>query len=109
MTKYCPSCGEALVDDARFCKSCGKSLDSPGQNFSQTNNSQPYSVPVVEKSHTAAIVLGYVFAILIPIIGLIFAIYLLTRDDSPKAKQHGKYDLLVTILVWALSVILLLR
>lgn len=26
MSKYCPSCGEELIDDAKFCKSCGENL-----------------------------------------------------------------------------------
>lgn len=26
MAKFCPSCGEKLVDSAKFCKNCGKTL-----------------------------------------------------------------------------------
>ncbi|AMD17379.1 hypothetical protein TL18_04710 [Methanobrevibacter sp. YE315] len=107
MTKYCPSCGEALVDEAKFCKSCGKSLDNfaqSGQNgFTQTTP-QTYPVHPVEKSHTLSIVLGYICAILIPLFGLIFAVYLMTRNDSQKAKKHGKYILILTVVIWVLSI-----
>ncbi|MBE6507884.1 MAG: zinc ribbon domain-containing protein [Methanobrevibacter sp.] len=109
MTKFCPFCGEALVDEAKFCKSCGKSLENINfnNNTQQTGYSQPYSVPVVEKSHTAAIVLGYVFAFLIPLIGLIIGIYLATRNDSQKAKRHGIFVLIVAIAVWVLNFIII--
>ena len=109
MTKFCPFCGEALVDEAKFCKSCGKSLEDINfnNNTQQTGYTQPYSVPVVEKSHTAAIVLGYIFAILIPLIGLIIGIYLATRNDSQKAKRHGIFVLIVAIAVWVLNFIII--
>ena len=32
MSKFCPSCGEELVDSAKFCKSCGKNLEDPKFN-----------------------------------------------------------------------------
>ena len=47
-------------------------------------------------------------AILIPLIGLIIGIYLLTRDSS-RAKKHGKFVLIVTVVVWTLSVISVFR
>ena len=109
MTKYCPSCGEALLDEAKFCKSCGKNLDDTKQNFTQTEATKTYPVPAAEKSHTLAIVLGYICAILIPLFGLIFAVYLLTRNDSAKAKQHGKYILIITVVIWFISFMILLR
>lgn len=111
MTKYCPFCGEALVDEAKFCKSCGKNLDNVNMesNIGSTGNTQPYSVPIAEKNHTLAIVLGYVFAIFIPLIGLIFGIYLLTRNDSENAKKHGKFVLILTFVIWAISFLLLMN
>ncbi len=111
MTKFCPFCGEALVDEAKFCKSCGKSLEGINidNDVGQTNYTQPYNVPVVEKSHTAAIVLGYIFALLIPLIGLIIGIYLVTRNDSEKANRHGKYILILAIVIWILNFIFLMR
>lgn len=111
MTKFCPFCGEALVDEAKFCKSCGKSLEDINfnNNTQQTGYTPPYSVPVVEKSHTAAIVLGYVFAFLIPLIGLILGIYLATRNDSQKARRHGIFVLILAIAVWIVNFIIIAR
>ena len=99
MSKYCPKCGEQLIDDAKFCKNCGASLEgmpNPQQNI---NN---FQVPAVENDHTAAIVIGYILAVLIPLFGIIMAIYLITRD-SQKAKRHGKYMIVVALIVWFLS------
>ena len=99
MSKYCPKCGEKLVDNAKFCKNCGASLEGI-PNPQQTNNN--YQVPVVENDHKIAVIVGYVLAILIPLFGVFVAIYLLTRNSS-NAKKHGKYVLIVAIIVWFIS------
>ena len=99
MSKFCPKCGEKLVDEAKFCKNCGASLEGIPNPQQNTNN---YQVPVVEKNHDLAIIVGYVLAILIPLFGIIAAVYLLTRD-SAKAKRHGKYVIIVAVIVWFIS------
>lgn len=105
MTKYCPSCGEELVDNARFCKSCGINLDTMEQNtYSHQKNTEQF-IKATEKSHTIAIYLGYALAILLPLFGFIISIYLLTRDASD-AKRHGKYILIIAVIVWIVSFIL---
>lgn len=104
MSKFCPFCGEELVDSAKFCKNCGKSVEIASAN----ENRQEYTVPVVEKEHTAAIVIGYILAVLIPLFGVFVSVYLLTRNDSERAKKHGKYVLIVAIVVWILSAITLM-
>ena len=40
MSKYCPSCGEELIDDAKFCKSCGENLknSNTGQTTENTTH-----------------------------------------------------------------------
>jgi uncharacterized membrane protein YvbJ len=103
MSKYCPKCGEQLIDSAKFCKNCGFKLDDINQN-PQTNFT-PETVDLPENRHTFAIVLGYICAILIPLIGVIVAAYLLTRKDSSRASKHGKYILVIAIIVWILSII----
>ena len=104
MSKFCPFCGEELVDSAKFCKNCGKSVEIASAN----ENRQEYTVPVVEKEHTAAIVIGYILAVLIPLFGVFVSVYLLTRNDSERAKKHGKYVLIVAIVGWILSAITLM-
>lgn len=105
MTKYCPSCGEKLVDNAKFCKSCGINLENLQENRNHHRENTQQFMQASEKSHTAAILIGYVLAILIPLLGLVASVYLLTRQNSPNAKKHGKYVLIVTIIVWTLSII----
>ena len=85
MSIFCPFCGEELVDNAKFCKNCGKNVESYG------------------KSHTLATVLGFIFSILIPLIGIIIGIYLYTRKDSPKAKRYGLLVIVLGVVVWIIS------
>ena len=114
MTKFCPSCGEKLADNAKFCKNCGMNLETQQQTQQETQQTndpippmQQYQVPKAENEHKAAVILGYVFALLIPIIGVIFGIYLLTRKDSEKAPFHGKIIIGLAIVIWIISIILL--
>lgn len=100
MTKFCPSCGEQVVDNAKFCKNCGKNLETLEDNPYVKKNQ--FTVQDVEDKHTLAIIIGYICSILIPLIGFIISIYLLTRN-SENDKKHGKYILIITIIVWILS------
>lgn len=108
MTKYCPACGEELIDAAKFCKNCGAEIDNPQKTTNTYQENRRQYIELSDKNYTIAIVVGYVMAILIPLIGLIVGIYLLTRDSS-RAKKHGKFVLIVTVVVWTLSVISVFR
>ena len=105
MAKYCPSCGEELVDDAKFCKNCGKDLEDIGNV--DTTAQQEFNIPAVENKHKILAVFGYIFAFLIPLIAVIISIYLLTRNDSSFDNKHGKYILIVAIIMWILNFIVL--
>lgn len=85
-----------MVDDAKFCKSCGK-------NLANVAPSKPSSRPQSQSSHTLAIVLGYVFSVLIPLVGIIFAIYLFTRRDSSSARIHGTVIIIIAVVIWILG------
>lgn len=115
MSKFCPNCGEELLDNAKFCKNCGANLETNEQAQSATeeqtttNVQQSYQVEKVENDHKLAVIIGYVMAILIPIIGIIIGIYLVTRKDSESASKHGKYIIIVGAVVWFLSFMLMMR
>ncbi|MCQ2970786.1 zinc-ribbon domain-containing protein [Methanobrevibacter gottschalkii] len=101
MSKFCPKCGEELVDDAKFCKNCGETIKTE----QETQNNE---VQNVENDHKIALILGYVCAILIPLFGLIFGIYLVTRKDSSKANYHGKIIIGIAIVIWIISFLLMM-
>ena len=103
MSKFCPKCGEELVDSARFCKNCGASLEGIPNPHQATNDE--FHVPVVEDDHKIAVIAGYVLAILLPLFGFIVGIYLLTRN-SQNARKHGKYVMIVAAVLWIISFLL---
>ncbi len=107
MAKFCAECVQENVDSANFCKSCGAKLI--GMTNDSFTSQLDFEVPIVEKSYTAALVLGYVFSILIPLIGVIIGVYLITRKDSPKANRHAKYILIISVVVWILSILSIFR
>lgn len=94
------------MDNAKFCKSCGKNLEeyiNPGNG--ETPNVQ-YTPPVTEKSYTLAFVLGLIFSILIPLIGIIIGIYVYTRKDSSNAQLYGGIIIGLGVIVWIVSLML---
>lgn len=103
MVKYCPSCGEELVDNANFCKNCGANLNSSAPRAKVPER------PVSEKSYAVHIIIAYILALLIPLFGLVMGAYLLTRNDSDDAKKHGKYAIIVSAAIMFLSFISVFR
>lgn len=99
MAKFCPKCGEELLESANFCKSCGARL-----NESAARAEVPER-PAYEKSYDIHIIAGYVLGLLIPILGVIMSFYLMSRKDSKKAKRHGRYVLILSIVMLAFSFI----
>ena len=68
MSKFCPFCGEELVDSAKFCKNCGKSVEIYSPN--QDNPKHSFDIPKIENEHKTAIIISYVLAVLIPLFGV---------------------------------------
>lgn len=97
MTKFCPACGEKLVDNANFCRSCGANLNSDAPRARAPER------PASEKSYSIHIIVGYVLALLVPLLGVVIGFYLMTRKDSDDAKRHGKYVLIAAVVIMALS------
>ena len=122
---YCDKCGNELKNDnVKFCDKCGAEVSSKqNKNDTQTvsglvcphcgqvtqmglTNCQNCGAPL-EEDHTIAIIIGYVGLFLSLIIGftwiisLITGIYLLTRENSKKARTHG-------IIITAISAVVVL-
>ena len=101
----CPLCGYPNPDEADFCVKCGTPLLFKS-HFEGTHNSlNPIIIkreignesPVSSgKTSRFIIFLGYMLAILGSIIGLIIAVYLITRKD-PVARKHGFIQLAIIV------------
>ena len=110
---FCPSCGAEKKEGSKFCHNCGYEFkevevganQDPSPN-AQLNQSPNPAVQTSENSHTISKVLGYIFAILIPLIGLIFGIYLWSRDEE-NAKKHGKIIIGLSIFIWIISFLIM--
>ena len=120
----CPKCGKINDGSTYFCIYCGTIFEeytpdkdsippillsveeSNGSKNDDTNqeniNYTSFNQEIPKKSnHRLAIVLGYFFSIMGGLIGLLIAIYLISRKDST-AKKHGKIQ--IGILVFWLVV-----
>lgn len=101
----CPLCGFENPDEAEFCVKCGSPLLFKA-NFENQNaaikpiviNKEFAPKPPQETGKTSRLViyLGYLFSILGSILGLIIALYLITRKD-PVAKKHGYIQIAIIL------------
>ncbi len=117
MPKFCDKCGHQLKNEnAKFCDNCGSEIKT-SQNQNNTNTNVPETfcprcgqatpfgqtncmncgAPIQVEDNTLAVAVGYIITFLISILGLIPAIYLLTRN-SGKAKTQGLW-LIITIVI----------
>ena len=112
---FCPSCGAERKEGSKFCHNCGYDFNkfdsAKGNSNSNLNNSTSTStvssnpnveVPENKNSHGVAKVLGYIFAVLIPIIGIIIGIYLLMSENQDVHK-HGKYIIFIGAVIQLIS------
>ncbi len=110
----CPLCFYENPEEAEFCVKCGSPLifkQNPDATFGPIII-QKKVVDSGESKPTSAttkllIVLGYIFSILGGLLGLIIAIYLITRKD-PVAKKHGRVQLAIFIFYLVLLLVLIL-
>ena len=95
MSRYCPSCGEELDERAKFCKSCGTPLGEEAAS----NNEQFTRPPAAKKDHSLITLIGFVSALIFPIIGIIIGIYLFSRNDGSKYKAYAIAMIVLALIV----------
>lgn len=86
--RFCPKCGAEVRKEENFCSSCGTRI----------GEISPEKATEVKYPHQLATVLGYIFGFLGGWLGLVFGIYLVTREH-PRAKYHGKIILIITVVM----------
>ena len=97
----CPLCGFENPDEADFCVKCGTPLVFKNQFISDDVNVRPI---VINKSVSEGkgpqgfmkwlVVFGYLFSVLGGLLGLIIALYLVTRKDAT-LRKHGTIQLAI--------------
>ncbi len=112
----CPLCNYSNPEEAEYCVKCGSPLIFKKQ-FEDEQSLNPIIIQRkisedaqrINAPHTSRllILLGYIFSLLGGLLGLIIAIYLITRKD-PVAKKHGRIQLAIFIFYLVLILILIL-
>ena len=119
---FCNNCGKEVKEGTKFCSGCGASLtdETPTQHSNISGTPCPKCGSIIpfgnvactncgsllnQDKHTAAIVLGYIFSIFVPLLGIIIGIYLLTRQNKDVHK-HGIIMIILSIVmavIWWLA------
>lgn len=121
MASFCDKCGAELKDGVRFCNKCGAKVnvsDSTSGNFRgammicpHCGQQTPAGQVLCEncgsslEDNKVAVIAGYIVTFLVPILGFIPAIYLLTRKND-KSKTQGVFLIAVIMLMIILNLIL---
>ena len=112
----CPLCNYPNPEEADYCVKCGSPLIFKQQNENNESALNPIIIQKTVAENAQAytgkptsrllILLGYIFSILGGLIGLIIAIYLITRKD-PVAKKHGRIQLLIFVFYLIILLVLI--
>ena len=95
--KHCKHCGAQLADDDNYCYFCGASLEEEteqvkadyiDERYQEYKNSERYQNYMERRPNTIAII-GFVFAFVSPIIGLVLSIIGLNRARMDHGNGRG--------------------
>ena len=112
---YCSNCGKEIKEDSKFCPHCGEGVKqktpetTSGIICPKCGSTIPFGSTVCVKcgnslnqdTHTAAIVIGYICSIFLPLFGIIIGIYLLTRPN----KDVHKHGIIMIVLAIILAIV----
>ncbi len=109
---YCKGCGAQLPDGAVFCPSCGRNVASDSQQQSagtNTTSQNNYSQPVyVDDKYSIMSIIGFVFAFIKPIVGLIISIIAYNQakvDCSSRSQSFAKSGIIISAVFLGLALI----
>lgn len=75
---FCPKCGKAIKDDAKFCKYCGTQISKNNQSVNVNSDTSSDSK---NKNNTKILAVAIVVAAIV-LVALVFAALSLTSDDG---------------------------
>ena len=107
---HCPNCGSENKEDAQFCENCGTKLVTTGNDvassakISQVPSSAQDKGSEANKPSSVLVVLGYIFALLGGLIGIILGLYLYSKDNH-EAKTHGRNILIIAAVMMVLGIL----
>ena len=91
-------------------KSCKKVMDEIQANINASIVDNPdFELAIGDENsatHIIAFIVGIIVTLLIPLLGIIIGIYLVTRNNK-RAKILGAINIVIALLVWILSLMLI--
>ncbi|WP_407393179.1 zinc-ribbon domain-containing protein [Methanobrevibacter sp.] len=107
----CPLCGFENPEEADFCVKCGTPLLFKNQFIAHKTGANPVIIKKTTVGNATSstsgwmkwlVIFGYIFSVLGGLLGLIIAIYLITRKDAT-LRKHG----IIQLAIFAFYIVLI--
>jgi len=95
-TKTCPQCAEHVQGAALVCRFCGHRFDEDPTEKRTTDE----GIDATEREGHTLVSLGYLFAVIVPFVGLVLGIIAATRS-ALHPRKHGPWIIAVATLAFA--------
>lgn len=95
---YCEKCGKKIDDNAMICPECGCATS----NFRSNRN-----IGTVGEEKSTLATLSIVFAVIMPIVGLVLGIIGVCKYQNEEYKERCNLAIKLSIGLWIISFILL--
>lgn len=98
--KFCTRCGSELLDAAVICPKCGQTTEP--------TKAAPKEKETKTKTYSALSIVGFVFAFLFPLAGLICSILAFKNaqvDENVRCKSFAKAGIIISAVLLSVEVI----
>lgn len=98
--KFCTRCGSELLDAAVICPKCGQTTEPP--------KAAPKEKETKTKTYSPLSIVGFVFAFLFPLAGLICSILAFKNaqvDENVRCKSFAKAGIIISAVLLSVEVI----
>jgi len=102
---YCKKCGAEIPDNSVYCPVCGEKAE----NDEESNEDDFSSIHIVDSKDEeleAITILAFIFAFILPVVGLILGIVSHNKDYGSRNNQFDIASIVISIIIIFLAILI---